>query len=123
MTDKIVLQWDGEIEPYTQPVKLYWNEPDEDGYVEASEVEFFIHKSLLVMKSIYSSPQGFLVSNWCLGYFNKPEQAFPYAEFVINIFKETSHLAHCPAVVYVEWDGQDAYDLSGELITKEYFIR
>ena len=123
MSDKIVLQWDGEIEPYTQPVKIYWNEPEEDGYVEVSEVEFFIHKSLLMMRSRYSSLQGILESNWCLGYYNKPEDCYNYAEFVFNTFKQHSNLKECPAVVYVEWEGQDAYDLSGELITKEYFIR
>lgn len=118
MTDKIVLDWsDDAYEPYTQPVKVYW---DED---EVSEVEFFIHKSLLMMRTNYSNLQGVLQSNWCLGFFNKPEDAIPYAQFVMDTYCKHSNLKECPSVVYVEWDGADAYDLKGELITSDYFYR
>lgn len=115
MSENITLVWEDD---YAQPVRIYW---EDDG--SSSEVEFFLHNGLLMMRSQYSNELGILVSNWCLGYFNTMENAIPYANFVVNTYKKHSNLAECPAVVYVDWEGSDAYDLAGNLITKEYFIR
>jgi hypothetical protein len=112
-------QWEAEPEVgdvYTDPVKIYWNEDD-----SVSEVEFSMHGTLLMMTSRYSNELGVLESNWCLGHFIKNSYAKQYVEYVLKGYAETSNLAHCPAVLYVDWDGGDAYTLGGELICKEMF--
>ena len=107
---------------YSDNATVYW---EDDSSVVAgtsySTVTFDVRGGLLFMRSRYSNEQGILESNWCLGYFHKNNYAKQFAEYVMQGYAETSNLAHCPAVVYVEWDGADAYTLGGELITKETF--
>ena len=100
----------------TDPIRVYWEDSE-----SVSEVQFFMHGSLLMMEVRYSNENGFLKQSWCLGHFVKNVYAQQFVEYVMAGYVQTQNLAHCPAVAMVDWDGPDAYTLGGELITSEMF--
>lgn len=101
---------------YTDPVKIYWED-----YNSVSEVEFTMYGTLLMFRSRYCNEEGILESHWCLGHFVNNKFAKQFAKYVLKGYAKTSGLAHCPAALYVDWEGGDAYNLAGELITSKMF--
>jgi hypothetical protein len=120
----LILNWTNDSRWANEPevgqvsamVTLKWEED------ETCHVTFSMEGNFLVMSTIYQNYQGELKSSWCLGYFIKNEYAKKYAQFVLEGYNETSSLAHCPCVLYIDsYEAGYMTTLGGDVIEPKMF--